>query len=135
MKNKCKYTTKKPFLVAYIVLCCVCLLLTIGRWYSVFGSDFVVINAEIHSHISNLVLSMVFYLAVGYTWLLVGVKFNIVTLLGIFIIISNFACETLMGFMNTADITDAIYGTIGTMIIFIYLFITNKYGLVSTNSN
>ena len=39
-----------------------------------------------------------------------------------------------MGFMNTADIMDAIYGTAGTIIGFTYLFFTYKYGLVPVRS-
>ena len=134
MKTKCKFTVKKPFYITHIILCCVCLLLTLGRWYSIFDSDFVLINAEIHSHMSNLVLSMMFYLGAGYAWLLVGVKFRFIALLGIFVTISNVVCEIFMGFMNTADIIDAIYGTVGTVIIYLYLIIINKYGLVTINS-
>lgn len=32
--------------------------------------------------------------------------------------------------LNTPDIIDAIYGTIGVSIAFIYLAIINKYGLI-----
>ena len=130
MKTKCKFTAKRPFFIGYIMLCCICLLLTLGRWYSIFDADFVVITWEIHSHLSNLVLSMLFYLAAGYAWLLIGVKFHIVAFLGVFIIVSNFICETIMGFMNTPDIMDAIYGAVGTIIVFLFLWLTSKYGLV-----
>ena len=134
MKYKSKYTAKKPFLITYIVLCCVCLGLVVGRWYSVIDADYVFINAEIHSHLSNFVLSMVFYLAAGYAWLLVGVKFRYIAVLGIVLIVGNFICETVMGYMNTVDVMDAVYGTAGTVIIFAFLLITNNYGLVLTNS-
>jgi hypothetical protein len=46
------------------------------------------------------------------------------------IIASNLICETVMGFMNTTDIVDAIYGTIGTAIAFSFLYFTSKYGLI-----
>lgn len=126
---KYKYKLKKPFKVIQIAMLIVCVLLTIGRWYSVVDADFVLFNAEIHAHISNLTLSMALYLAVGCSWLMSGVRFRFIIILGVFLIAANFVCETLMGFMNTTDIMDAIYGTIGTVTIFTFLLITSKYGL------
>lgn len=111
-----------------MILVCIGILLTIGRWYSVFNDNFVLFSKEIQAHISNLSLSMIVYLGIGYAWLLMGQKFNIVGILGIFLIIANLVCETLMGFMNTPDIIDFIYGVIGIGIAFIFLFFSNKYG-------
>lgn len=134
MKLTYKYRLKKSFHIGYIILLCLGFLLTIGRWYSVIDTNFVVINAEIHSHISNFSLSMIFYLGLGYIWLLYGVRFKFVVMLGIFAIISNLICETLMGFMNTTDIVDAVYGIAGVVIVFLYLSAVNKYGLVGIDS-
>lgn len=130
MKAEAKYTLKKKFMVSYYILLAIGLLLTIGRWLSVPFPDFVVIHTEFHSHISNLALSMIFYLAIGSTWLLSGMKFRYIALLGGVIIVGNLVCETLMGFMNTPDILDAVYGIIGTLIGFCYLFMTYKCGLI-----
>jgi hypothetical protein len=58
------------------------------------------------------------------------VKFRIIVILGIFLTIANYVCETFMGFMNTPDIIDVIYGIIGIAIAFVFLFIANKYGLM-----
>lgn len=55
--------------------------------------------------------------------------FKKVILLGVFVVIANVMCETVMGFLNTADIMDAIYGIAGTMISFCFLFVVNKYGV------
>lgn len=60
-----KYSTKKTFLIAYLALIFICVLLTLGRWYSVFNHDFVIINKEVHFHISNLSLSMIVYAGIG----------------------------------------------------------------------
>lgn len=130
MNTTKKYTAKKPFYIGYITLIGLGFLLTVGRWFSVAYNDFVIINAEIHSHISNLSLSLIVYLGIGYSWLLFGTKFRYIVILGVFLIVSNFVCETLMGFMNTTDIIDAVYGTIGITVSFIYLYITNKFGLI-----
>lgn len=124
-----QYKAKKSFLIIFIALICIGILLTLGRWYSVFNNDFVIINAEIHSHISNLSLSMIAYVGIGYSWLLSGMKFRFITILGAVLIVGNFVCETHMGFMNTTDIIDALYGTVGVLSAYVYLFFTNKYGL------
>ena len=125
-----KYTVKKPFIVVYFILILLGFLLTIGRWYSVVDIDFVVINGVIHSHISNFSLSLIVYLGIGYSWLIYGTKFKYTMLLGVFLIIGNFVCETLMGFMNTTDIVDAIYGTASVLIAFVFLLATYKCGLI-----
>ena len=135
MKNTCKYTIKKPFSIAYIILICVCLILTGVRWYSIFNNDVVIINPVINSHISNLSLSILLYLTAGFGWLALGVKFRFIIFLGVFFVASNLICETVMGFINTADIIDAVYGIVGTAIGFAYLYITNKYGLVPINAD
>lgn len=125
----CRYKTKKPFLIIFAVLICIGILLTLGRWYSVFVNDFVIVNAEVHSHISNLSLSMIAYVGIGYSWLLSGTKFRFIIALGVFLTAANLVCETLMGFMNTTDIMDAVYGTAGVLTAYVYLFFTSKYGL------
>ena len=109
---------------------CIGGLLMIGRWLSVFNNEFIMINESFHYSVSNLSLSLIFYLSVGHSWITLGKKIHCIIILGLFIIASNFICETAMGFMNTTDIRDAIYGTIGTLIAFIFLYFTNKYGLV-----
>lgn len=129
-----KYTLKKIFTISYSLLLFIGFVLTIGRWLSVPFPDFVVINAEIHSHISNLALSMIFYLGIGNFWLLSGVKFRVIVTLGVVILLGNLICETLMGFMNTTDIIDAVYGAVGTLISFAYLLAAYKYGLIPVKS-
>lgn len=130
-----QYKAKKPFLILFVALMGIGVLLTLGRWYSVFNNNFVVINAEIHSHISNLSLSMIAYVGIGYSWLLSGTRFRFVTILGALLIAGNFVCETLMGFMNTTDIIDAVYGTAGVLAAYAYLFFTHKYGLEKIQPN
>lgn len=133
MKTQYKYNLAKPFSIGFIVIISIGFLLTIGRWYSVIDSGCVIINAEIHSHISNLSLSLIAYVGIGQSWLMFGMRFRFIAILGIIMIVGNFACETIMGFMNTPDIMDAIYGTIGVVISFAFLAITKKCGLIPTN--
>jgi hypothetical protein len=127
---KYKYTLKKPFTIGYLALICIGFLLTIGRWLSVFESEFIMINEAFHYSVSNLSLSLIIYLAIGLSWLKFGVKFDHIALLGLFIVASNLICETVVRFMNTPDIVDAIYGILGTGIAFVFLYFTNRYGLI-----
>ena len=103
--------------------------LTIIRWASAFNSHIAVVNGEINSHISNFSLSLILYLAIGYSWILQGVKFNKVIALGTGILLANILCETVMGFLNTPDILDALYGAAGTILGFCFLALSKRYGL------
>ena len=116
--------------MAYIVIIGVGALLTIGRWFGVFNHDFVIINAEVHSHISNLSISLIAYAGIGYAWLLFGTRFRYIVVLGVLFIAGNFVCETVMPFLNTTDLLDAVYGTVGVLLVFPYLLLTMRYGLV-----
>ncbi len=127
MKNKFK--PKKVTNVVYYSLVLMATILTVIRWVNAFNNNIVVINEEINSHISNFSLSLLFYLAVGFTWILQGISFRKIVLLGIIIIIANVLCETVMGFINTTDIVDAVYGIVGTIISFCFLLGVKKYGL------
>lgn len=126
---KYRYQVKKPFARLYSALMLLGVLLTLARWASVFVPGFVVINEEVHSHISNFSLSMIAYLGIGYSWILFGRKLLSVTLLGAILTAANLVCETLMGFMNTPDIIDAVYGAAGVLAAYVYLFFLHKYGL------
>ena len=124
-----KLKPKKVTKIVYNFLILFAAILAFTRWMSVFNNDIIVINAEINSHISNFALSLVFYLGVGFTWILQKKTFHKIILLGVFIIVANILCETVMGFMNTTDILDAVYGIVGTLIGFCYFLVINKYGL------
>lgn len=134
MKLIYKYKPKMITRIVYMILIGIGIFLTMGRWYSVVDQDFVLFSKDIHSHISNLSLSMIAYLGIGYMWLLMGQKFRTVGSLGLFLIIANLVCETLMGFMNTTDIIDFLYGVVGVGIAFIFLFVSNKNGLIKNEA-
>ena len=104
--------------------------MVIIKWAGVFGGNFVMLPDAINSHITNFSISLIFYLGVGYSWLIFGVKFRSIVILGLVVLVANFICETLMGFMNTIDIIDAIYGTVGTIVGFVFLLVADKYGFL-----
>lgn len=130
---KYKFQIRKSFLVVYLLLILLGLGLTIGRGYSQ-STDFVIINTFITAHISNFSLSLMSYLAIGFIWLMQGVKFHYIVFLGCVYVIGNLLCETVMTFLNTPDIIDAYFGVFGTLISFLFLLLMNKYGLIPINN-
>lgn len=133
MENK--YKPKKMTNIIFYILIGAGALLAIIRWGSVFNVNLVFINQEIHSHISNFTLSMIFYVGIGFSWLLQGASLKKIVLLGLFIVLANFVCETIITTMNTPDIIDAIYGTAGTVVSFVFLWAMQKYGLINNDKS
>lgn len=132
---KTKYQMKNTYRIVQMLFLCFGFVLTLIRWLKVFNSDFVVINPEITSHISNFSLSLLAYLVIGSLWLTSGVKFRFVVVFGAFLIVANFICETLLSSINTVDIVDAIYGTVGVIPGFIYFYCVNRNGLIPIDSD
>ena len=133
MRTLYKYTATKQAIIAYILLIILAAALACVKWYGDLNENFTFFPDEINSHITNFSISLVFYLATGFPWLLFRAKFRYIVILGVVIIAANFICETLMGFMNTIDIIDAISGSIGTAVAFAFLLIVYKYGLRKVN--
>ena len=129
-----KTTAKTPTLIGYIVLVSIGILLIIGRWCSGLDDSFVLLNAEITSHVTNFTLSMLLYLMVGYFWMLMGAKLKEITAFGVFMIIANFICETFVTYFNTPDIVDAIYGVAGVLVAYVFLYISSRYGLIENGT-
>ena len=127
-----KFKPNKITNIVYYSLIFIVFLLTILRWISAFNSDIVVINQEINSHVSNFSLSLLFYLAIGFSWTLQGISFKKIVVLGIVTMIANILCETVMGFMNTPDLIDAVYGIVGTIVSFCFLWASRKWGITPT---
>ena len=123
MKN-IKRIPKIATTVAYIILLAICILLLVGK-------EFMIFPQEIGSHLTNLALGMILYLVVGYIWLIFGIHFRFITLFGIFMILANIICETVVTFMNTPDIIDAIYGIVGIVIVFVFLYVIDKHGFIA----
>ena len=131
MNYEIKYKMKKHFLAVYILLFVIACILTLGRMVSIFRPDFIMFCKSFHYSVSNLCISMIWYLSIGRLILKYGLNFRWVVITGLLLITANFICETLMGFMNTADILDAIFGTIGALIAFLFLLVTKYHGLES----
>lgn len=130
MNKLIKHTPKIPYTLAFLLLLGAGLLLMVIRWSDFLTEVAVFFHSDFQQHLSNFCISLLLYLVVGYAWLLLGVHFFYIIGFGGLLVLSNFICETLIFTMNTPDITDALYGTLGTALAFLYLLIGKKWGLM-----
>jgi hypothetical protein len=131
LKINCSYRAKTPFSIGYYAMVAFAILLILGYWLEAIGVRFILHNMpELRSHVSNFAIGLVGFNGLGYAWLLFGKKFRHIALLGLAMAAANVLCETVMGFMNTTDIIDALYGIVGLAISFAYLIALYKFGLV-----
>lgn len=105
-----------------------CMGLIVIRWINIFNPDIVVVNKEINSHITNFALSVLLCILMCFSLLSAGMKYKSNLIVGACIISLNFVYEIFLPILNTTDIVDAIYGTIGVCISLIYLYFISKYG-------
>ena len=117
------YTT-----VSVVSIFLFCLGLIVIRWMNIFNPNIIVVNKEINSHITNFTLSVLLCILICFSLLAAGMKYKSNLIVGTCIIIVNFVYEIFLPILNTADIVDAIYGTIGVFISFIYLYFISKDG-------
>lgn len=126
-----KYRTTTPYMIGFYVLIFIGVFLILGYLFEFLRIGVVLqIYPEFYSHVSNLSISIIAFLGIGLSWMIQGVKFKYITLLGAALTVANVLCETVMAFMNTTDLVDASYGVIGIAISFVYLMIIFKHGLI-----
>lgn len=61
--------------------------------------------------------------------LIFGRERKAITLCAVLLILANILCETMLGFVNTVDILDAVYGVGGTVLSYILLWLISQYGV------
>jgi hypothetical protein len=131
MEPAVKYRAKPTVLFAFYALILIAAVLIVGYLFEPLRIGFILdIDPEFYLHVTNLSISIISCLGIGFMWLLYGVKFRYVAGLSAFMAIANLACETAMGFMNTTDGLDAAYGMVGTAICFVFLLTVYKRGLI-----
>jgi uncharacterized MnhB-related membrane protein len=81
------------------------------------------------SHTSNFIITSILMAIISLIWLLQGAPFKLIIWLGVVAITLNFIIELFVTFMNTPDVVDAIYGTVGVFITILAMFLIRKTGL------
>lgn len=125
-----KYVPKHYTSFLFFILFAVVFILFWGRKSDLFQIDFLLQQMPtFYQHISNFSLSYLFFAGIGYFWLLMGMKFRYVIVLGIALLLANLIYELFIPVLNTPDIVDAYFGFTGTILGFLFLFLVYKSGL------
>jgi hypothetical protein len=125
-----KYVPKLLTSTAFFLLFACSVVLFFGRTRPFFKINALTeIFPDFYQNISNFSISYLLFSGIGFMWLMLDVKFEYVIALGAAILIVNFAYELWIPVLNTPDIVDAYYGLAGTLLAFVFLLFTTKYGL------
>lgn len=129
MKNL-KYIPKISTAISFLLLLIMFMVLFLGRKEPALRPDWILIHfPDFYQHISNLCISYFIFSAVGYIWLLMGLKISHIILFGIVVVLANFIYELWIPFLNTRDIVDAYYGCVGVIAALLFLVLVKKFGL------
>ena len=124
-----KYNIKTKYLVIYLVLIVFCGFLMICRWINHIEPNDKILPEIVLAHITNFALCLMLLLIIGYIILMFGGRIKAITILAIAIVVFNIVYECFLPFLNTSDITDALFGVCGTIVAYVYLVILKKNGL------
>lgn len=128
MKNQIKlhYYPKIWASILYLLLIFFALFAYLSKYLDI--TFFTALYPDFYLHISNFSISLILGM-LGYFWLLMGVAFPYTLGLTIFLLLANLLSETVLGFMNTPDPIDMVFGVVGTLIAFAVLWVIAAFGL------
>ena len=124
-----KYNIKTKYLVIYLALIVFCGFLMTCRWINHIEPNVKILPEIVLAHITNFALCLMLLLIIGYIILMFGGRIKAITILAIAIVVFNIVYEYFLPFLNTSDITDALFGVCGTIVAYVYLVILKKNGL------
>ena len=114
--------------ITLVMVFTVCFILGIIRWINIFNENVFVITKKINSHITNFTISLMLCTLIGYLLLCYRKKYLTIIIIGLILISMNLIYETILPFINTIDLIDAVYGILGVIISLIYLLFIDKKG-------
>jgi hypothetical protein len=116
--------------LAHLALMAAVFVLFMGRKPGAFRSQRILdVLPGFYSHVANLSLSYLLLAGVGFFWLIMGVSMRYVALAALGLLLANIAYELLLPVLNTRDPMDAIYGAVGTLFGFVWLWLVARVGL------
>lgn len=128
--KKLKYLPKISTALSFLAMLILFIFLFLGRKMDMVRPQWIVDHFPgFYGHVSNLCISYIIYTASGYFWLMMGIRFKSIVVMGIAIILVNFIYELFIPVLNDCDIVDAYFGTVGTIAGFVYLLLVHKFGL------
>ena len=125
-----KYEVKKHYVVIYLCIFFASFLLVACRWLNSFYPNIVLLPNAILLHITNFSLSLMLLLTFGFTVLVFGGKMKTIRIGGLLIIAFNIVYEIIFPILNTPDIVDALSGTLGVVLAYVYLTRLKMNGLI-----
>ena len=116
--------------VLHLLLFATVFALFMGRKPGMFRSETIIDHVPgFYSHVSNFSLSWLLLAGVGFLWLMVGLGMRHMALAALALIVANVGYEFLLPLMNTRDPVDALYGVVGTLLAFAWMWIIHQFGL------
>lgn len=129
-----KYVPKIWTAISYPLLLLISLMLFFGRNFeNIRIGSLLKIIPDFYNHISNFSLCFIIYITIGYVGVMLGVTFKHIILIGIFILFLNLIVELILPILNTPDKTDAVFGILGVVLGFAFLYLIKSYGLKKNN--
>ena len=125
-----KYEVKKKYVIIYLCIFFACFLLALCRWLNSIYPNIVLLPNAILLHITNFSLSLMHLLTFGFAVLVFGGIMKTITIAGLLIIAFNIVYEILFPITNTSDIVDALFGTLGVVLAYVYLTRLKINGLI-----
>jgi len=104
--------------------------LFIGRKPGMFRSETLLdLVPGFYGHVSNFAIFWLLLAGVGFLWLMMGVRMAHVALAALALIVANLVYEFFLPVLNTRDPIDALYGVVGTLLAFAWLWLIHRFGL------
>lgn len=82
-----------------------------------------------YTHVFNFALSYLFLAGVGFLWVMAGVSVRHMAMAALALVLANIAYEFLLPLLNTRDPVDALYGVVGTLFAFAWMWVVQRFGL------
>ena len=100
-----------------------------GRKPGFFRSETIISLApDFYSHVSNFSLSFMLYAGAGFAALLGEVPMRRLAWIGLAFVLANVVYELFLPLLNTRDPIDAVYGVVGTLLGFAWLWVIHRFG-------
>lgn len=104
--------------------------LFLGRKPGMFRSQAIIeLIPGFYTHVFNFSLSYLLLAGVGLPWVMMGVRLRHLAWAAMAVAVANVVYEFLLPLLNTRDPIDAVYGTVGALCAFAWLWIIVAFGL------
>lgn len=117
--------------ILFLLVLAAALLLFAGRRVEGLRAGWLLaLDPDAYGYISNFSIACVLCAAIGYAWMMLGVRARTVAWLCVAIAAVNLVYETWIPLLNTRDPMDAAYGLAGVALAALLLAVIGRYGMV-----